>query len=162
MDADWKPYLIQRMKLKKGVSENPAGIDALYSMDYTGSAEFEFGALPSSLRRITAVVDQFEVTKVVKQGMAKDGRRLYVLCHRHATEDIVARVVPHLLSGKAHLKESTNLEESLSSTKPTYSCCDAWWDVDHDWFLVLGEKSVNLLLEGLKNLRDRWAKEGKK
>lgn len=161
MDADWTPYLIQRMKRKAGAPEHPAGIDAMYSMDYMGSAEFEFGELPGSLRRITAVIDQFEVTKVAKKA-AKDGRRLYVLCHRHAAKDIVARVVPHLLSGKAHLKESTNLEESLNSAKPTYSCCDAWWDIDHDWFLVLGEKDVHRLLEGLKNLRDRWAKEGKK
>lgn len=158
---DGLPYLVQRMKLRDKVREDlPPGVDVMYSMDYMGAAEFEFGALPKSLRRITSVVDKFEVTKVEKVA-AKDGRRLYLLCHRHATAELLKVSVPLLLSGKARLKEATNLEESLNSPERTYHCCDAWWDIDHDFFLILGEKNAAKTLEALKALRDRWAQEKK-
>lgn len=46
------PYLVQRMEARTGAPSDKKGVDALFRMDYMGAAEFEFGALPSALRRI--------------------------------------------------------------------------------------------------------------
>ena len=47
---DRKPYLVQRVELKKHFREGSTGVDALFGFDYMGSSEFEWGALPAALR----------------------------------------------------------------------------------------------------------------
>ena len=48
------PYLVQRV-LKNGYpSPDAKGVDALFRFDYMGSAEFEFGAINKSLKRLRA------------------------------------------------------------------------------------------------------------
>jgi hypothetical protein len=53
-----KPYLIQRANIVKPLSpKNQAGkvtLSKSVSFDYMGSSEFEFGALPKSLKRLHA------------------------------------------------------------------------------------------------------------
>lgn len=48
------PTLIQRVKSRKEPNENQKGIDRLFEFDYMGSSEFEWGALPSTLRAMRA------------------------------------------------------------------------------------------------------------
>lgn len=47
-----KPYLVQRILKKDYSAPGKKGVDALFSFDYMGSAEFEFGALPQALKRM--------------------------------------------------------------------------------------------------------------
>jgi hypothetical protein len=155
-----KPYLIQRLRLKKDAPKEPAGFDQLYECDYMGAAEFEYGTLPTSLREITAALDGFEVTKVLPEVLAHDGRRLYTVCHRDYTAEIMA-LVPDLIADKFRLKEHTGIKAALTGEKSWYNGMDAWWDVQHCWFLVLGEKNAQRTLVALRALRTRWQAEGK-
>lgn len=43
-------YLVQRIELRDPPDPTRKGVDALFAFDYMGSAEFEFGTLPHSLR----------------------------------------------------------------------------------------------------------------
>src|SRR5690349_6592813 len=62
------PYLIQRVHRRKTRDTNAKGeIDAVFSFDYMGSSEFEFGALPKALKamreaKIKAVEEIFDPT----------------------------------------------------------------------------------------------------
>lgn len=47
-------YMIQRGKFKDIYIDDVTGIDSLIEFDYMGRAEFESGALPTSLKRIVA------------------------------------------------------------------------------------------------------------
>lgn len=49
------PYLVQRMEEREGPNDRK-GVEAFFCMNYMGSAEFEFGALPNALRRIRAIL----------------------------------------------------------------------------------------------------------
>lgn len=49
-----KPYLVQRLKLNTYHPGDRKGVDRYFSFDYMGSAEFEFGALPSALKSMRA------------------------------------------------------------------------------------------------------------
>ena len=49
------PYLVQRLK-KTFSGEGRKGVDRYFSMDYMGSAEFEYGSLPAALRAMRAAV----------------------------------------------------------------------------------------------------------
>lgn len=48
------PTLVQRVKFRKEPSEHQKGIDRLFEFDYMGSSEFEWGALPATLRAMRA------------------------------------------------------------------------------------------------------------
>ena len=51
------PYLIQQAKFSD--RSDRKGIDSILAFDYMGSAEFEFGALPQSLKRIRENIDNY-------------------------------------------------------------------------------------------------------
>jgi|SRR3972149_8815663 len=152
------PWLIQRLKLRPGV-ENPQGIDALYACDYMGSAEFEWGALPRSLREITGELQNFVITEVTPAVTSKDSLHLYAICHKDQVEDLM-KFVPELITGKTRLKESAYLRQALLGIDQLYNF-DAWWDIDNNWMLVLGENNANKTMLALTNLKERWLKEGK-
>lgn len=44
--------LVQRMTLRDRENTSGKGVDRFFSMDYMGAAEFEWGALPGSLKRM--------------------------------------------------------------------------------------------------------------
>ena len=51
-------YLIQRGKFKK--SDHKKGIDSILKFDYMRSSEFEWGALPESLKRIRSNIKKYK------------------------------------------------------------------------------------------------------
>jgi len=46
------PTLVQRLKVREFPSPNGKGVDLSFSMDYMGASEFEWGALPNTLREL--------------------------------------------------------------------------------------------------------------
>ena len=56
-----KFYLIQRGKFNKD-GNGLTGRDGVVDLDYMGSAEFEFGAIPRSFRRIMHDFDSYVYT----------------------------------------------------------------------------------------------------
>lgn len=69
------PHLIQRLNPNPHASESAKGVDRFFRMDYMGSSEFEWGALPSALREFRAatdVVGPVEV-KAVRDGVEVTG-----------------------------------------------------------------------------------------
>ena len=52
-----KTYLIQRASIED--RDYKKGIDSIIRLDYMGSSEFEFGAVPDSLRAIRASIPEY-------------------------------------------------------------------------------------------------------
>lgn len=157
--TEWRktPYLIQRLSLRNGAPKDPDSFDKLYSCDYMGSAEFEFGALPDSLKEITRNLDSYRIVRVEPKTAAHDGRLLYAVCTDEQEEDLLG-FVPQLVDGTLRLKELIYLKEALEEPVPAVV---AWWDVSNHWLLVLGEKTAKRTMMALQGLRNRWVKEGK-
>jgi hypothetical protein len=64
-----KSWLIQRAtayKVNEIISSDKKGIDTVFKWDYMGSAEFEFGALGQSLKRIKENIDTYCIIEVYK------------------------------------------------------------------------------------------------
>jgi hypothetical protein len=62
-------YLVQRICAKKPSVGQSKGVDQYFSFDYMGSAEFEYGALPSALREMRALhTDKALTFKEIKVG----------------------------------------------------------------------------------------------
>jgi hypothetical protein len=67
--APFLPYLVQRMELRKYGAEDRKGVDRYFSMDYMGSSEFEWGALPNTLKVLRAMT----LPPPVKLTVMRDG-----------------------------------------------------------------------------------------
>lgn len=123
------PYHIQR-----GTINHPMPDDRLskvVDLDYMGSAEFEFGALPKSLRALQAKVDAISVT-VEPRITGDNGQSLRVL-HTFSPEEYEAYVVYllELRAGTRRTKESTWFDVEHPKRFKTLRC-DFWWDIDND------------------------------
>jgi hypothetical protein len=117
--------------VQRGTINHPIPDDRLskaVDMDYMGSVEFEFGALPKSLRALETSIDQLSVT-VEPRIVDEQGRSLRVL-HAFTPEGYEEYVV-HLLAmrdGTARLKESTYFDVEHPKRFKTLRA-DFWWDI---------------------------------
>lgn len=154
------PWLIQRMNLKETTVPSPS-IDELLSFDYMGSAEFEFGALPKSLKQMTSVVDDIEVFGM-KQYKAFDGKMICLICTKEQFE-IYKEFIPGLIDDKYRLKEWTKLRdriqgEMFGSPLREDQLKMAWWDIDFNVMFCMGKEEARKILKSIKVVRDRKKK----
>lgn len=145
------PYHIQRCESRTG--EDFTGWDSAFRCDYMGAAEFEFGALARSLRRVVA---QTYTMQDANPDRARDGRVLYSVCGSAEDHNAVARFIPGLISRKMRTKEATYLAEMMGAGH-RFETIDVWWDIDNDWFLALGEKAAKRVLKTIDRQRVKWA-----
>lgn len=125
-----KPYLIQRATFQD--REGKKGIDAIISLDYMGSAEFEWGALPESLGRIRKNIEEYHYHKV-----EINNKSIMVFTKENIKE--VTEILEELRDNKLHLKEfsdfntyvnPSNYDKEWQSKRPHST--DFWWDIDND------------------------------
>ena len=156
------PYLIQRCKTKNPYPKRDGikGIDSILSMDYMGSAEFEFGSLPQSLKRLTPQIAEVKIFETKLK--STDGRGLFLVCTER-NQDEAIRQVTMAADEKLRTKEYVGLERALKCEYFEYATKDlvVWWDIDHDWFACLGKPVAQDVLLALQKLAERWQKEGK-
>jgi len=158
-----KPYLIQRCQFKNVKPGEIKGFDSVASCDYMGSSEFEFGALPASLRVITASLDEYGIHESGLRN--KDGEWLFLLCKSSDVNEI-RRILNILKDSRQRiyrLKERMGLEDSLIKNRVEigYRYMDLFWDIENHWMCGFKKDNMHLLVKGLERLRDRWITEGK-
>jgi len=115
-------------------------------MDYMGSAEFEFGALPNSLRRMRVNREKLALRKVNvddSPSLSSDNRQGFLRTYSYLAPDEFQTYEGFLMKlrrGSLHTKERTqfSIEEQTRikqrSEKYTYSptIADFWWDIEND------------------------------
>lgn len=122
-----KPYLIQRGLINTPLAPTSERLGQAVNLDYMGSAEFEFGALPSSLRSIEKAHNW--VCRIVPE--INEGETPLRVWSDLNTEDFETYVgyLKAFREGKdSHTKESVRFEKSRVQTKwsPNF-----WWDIDN-------------------------------
>ena len=128
------PYLLQRGVFKKQFN-NSKGIDGNVELDYMGSSEFEWGALPKSLRRICDNLSQYIWFKHPKfehiQYLAiKQDDQLEAFLTAHCVETYPQQY---------RTKEYTSICDAVNNRKDKRSVCELpniWWDIEHDVLIV--------------------------
>lgn len=146
------PFLIQRGRFKD-VKGKITGVDQLLYFDYMGSAEFEFGALPRSLKQITSIVE----TLVITNSKIKDykGTGVFIL---HAPEQSADSIIEHLhqiKKGKMRLKEGARFRENLDEPLNSYNVINFWWDIDNNYMFCIGKDNCRRLLKAVTAVRDQ-------
>lgn len=121
------PYLIQRGNIFHPLVDDR--LSKAVNLDYMGSAEFEFGALPKSLRALQASIDRISLTT---EPRILDGERSLRVLHTFSPDEY-EQYLAHLLqlrAGKLHTKESTWFDVD-HPTRFKALRCDFWWDIDN-------------------------------
>lgn len=143
-------WLIQRGTFKKSPLDQISGIDSAISYDYMGSAEFEFGALGKSYRRIKDNINTFNFKTLIIKGKAF----LIFIEDSKSVQDIEVFFNHKVDNPYGGLREMLNIHryfegKQISRTKKgckskqelvsNYGYCDFWWDIDNDFWVFPNE-----------------------
>lgn len=159
------PHLIQRGSFND-VKGPITGIDQLVRFDYMGSSEFEFGALPASLKQMCREADAQEVYETGIK--AHDGKGLFLVCVESKKEQAL-EFVKELASLKCkyHLKEATRLRDNLKGVNifsgdplGRYNTFNFWWDIGNQYMFCLGKDNAKNLVKAIRAVRDKKQREG--
>lgn len=122
-----KPYLIQRAKFKYDPYRN--GIDSILDFDYMGSAEFEFGALPQSLKRIRKNISDYCISSFEIKN-----KKVCFFYSNKLIKNIkeLIEIIDGLIDNKFYLKEYCDFGNWIHSKEETKNS-DLWWDIENDY-----------------------------
>jgi hypothetical protein len=178
-------YLIQRLKKPyKGNTNNPfnfggglarGGIckdcyDALnqiFTFDYMGAAEFEFGIIPEVLGRIFRY---YADGRSVKGRLCIHGIPVYYLCHEVQKAEVDKRI-QEIATGKVRGKERALLDEALASRVPDrvvpeksmkysdYKDYIGWLELDNDFIFFLDKEPLENFSKYLDTLKEPHPEE---
>ena len=138
------PYLVQRGEIKRPLGTGR--FSEVVDLDYMGSAEFEFGALPKSLRALQARVGDIKLT--VDNRITDNERSLRVLHTFNEVEfEEYFKFVLRMRGNDLRLKESTRFEAGRAPCK--YDVCDIWWDIENHVFWSFDKIFMNRLGDSL-------------
>lgn len=121
------PYLIQRAKFEN--RSNKKGIDQILSFDYMGSSEFEFGALPKSLKRVRENPSNYVQ---FQYSFKKQPNKLVTVFCKKEQQEFIGSILEQLADRKIWLKEHCDLDKYIKGEDKYAN--DFWWDIDNDWF----------------------------
>lgn len=148
-------WLVQSGEFREDIQEI-TGRNSIVCLNYMGSAEFEWGALPKSTRRMLTNIDFYDVF-TFPHYVNPQGEPLMVYAPKMFIEHI-SEIVEGLATGKCHLKERCTLPEYLKG-KETYNYADFWWDIENDFYIFFGEQKRDLVLTAQKAMRERFIDE---
>ncbi len=146
-------FLLQRgtFKDKEEASQEVTGIDSIIKWDYMGAAEYEFGALPASLKRMTFMARNKELSPVPIQ-LHGESFVIYMSKNSPYVPKDIASVLD-TLAEKEYSQNSyrvkmgfgfrnytdgatiTRLKKGClkkTETVPNFSFVNLWWDIEND------------------------------
>lgn len=139
-----------------GISEKLwEALDPIFIVDYMGAAEYEFGTVPTTLKRMYEsraefTAFSFQLTnKEVKRNDARryrkdplprvnKARTVYVLCPKNFVEGVTA-VIREDAQGNLRLKERSHFSEALDPVSDYDQRCLGWFELDNGFFYFIDE-----------------------
>lgn len=153
-------HLVQSGNFKKNIDslndENINGIDDIIDFHYMGSAEFQWGSLPRSLRRMIINKDYYNIF-VFDQYKDKNGNSLKVYAPS-LYFDNVKRIVDRLAINGDGLQEycslHRNFQKDVDEENSYYrNNSNFWWDIENDFFIFF--EHTDKVLQAMDALSER-------
>lgn len=139
------PYLIQRGKIR--IDENRKGLDKLVAFDYMGSSEFEFGALPKSLREIRTNLKLYQPKMMHIPNVS--GVTIFA---KNIAETLEA--IKGVSKRKFALKEHCDFydwcEPSYIFASEKENRNDFWWDIGNNFMWWLSNPHDEQILQAIR------------
>lgn len=122
------PYLIQRAKINEQEATLKKGIDRILQFDYMGSSEFEWGALPTSLKRIRKDLDCYILSTI-----QIDSQTVSIFFNNKTiSKEEIKNLIGGLYERKFRLKEYCDFAKGCTFKRNNF-----WWDLDNDFMFWL-------------------------
>jgi hypothetical protein len=118
-----KTYLIQRGRFENRNFKK--GIDSIINLDYMGSSEFEFGAIPESLGNIRKSINEYTYLDM----QVKD-KIITVFCKESQKSDVKI-YLDQLAVNNMKLKEHSDFDNYIDPIH-LKNRTDFWWDLQND------------------------------
>ena len=149
----FKPYVscLQRGKIR--YNGNQMGIDTLVSFDYMGSSEFEFGALPKSIKRIRDTIQTYRGKKFYIKNCFSETKIIYCFFSDKITSDDMQSIFERLAKNEISLQEYSDFDSYINNEQ-YYRGTNFWWDIEnHFMFWAHDDKITPLLLQQIQGIR---------
>lgn len=147
-------WLIQRGVFREINNDQITGMDSIIRWSYMGSAEFEFGALPQSLRRIAENKNCFSF-KQIDSIMDLQNNPAIVYYHEDISNEIVD-AVNHLAKNDYGYKEAALMNKYIKQGCSGLSDANFWWDVENDFFVMFGDNHRKQVEIAIEKLCEKW------
>jgi len=160
-----RSWLIQRLKLptdycpiafgggyKNGGLSNEAFtlLRGIWSFDYMGSAEFEFGAVPEALEKMAKAVEDkqlicgsftphYKYEHWKTNELFEGNKRIYYLCPKEFEKEVKTRIAEWSMTDRNDTKERIELDRALSGVEPRYASY-GWLELDNGFMFFIDEK----------------------
>ena len=147
-----KMYFVQRGTVKKRSYD--LRLTEAVDMDYMGNSNFEFGALPKSLRRAQASIKEGKVW-IKREVDAEYRKNGFEFPSMYSTQKCTVFVVSYLTDEdfvpyaermKMAFQDMVHLEESLYPHR-----ADFWWDIQNEVFFTTDKVAAKRLPSWLVN-----------
>lgn len=126
-----KTYLIQRGTIRD--NDSKTGIDSIIDWDYMGASEYEWGALPNSLKRIRKNINEYTYLDI-----SVFKKNISVFCNNIQKSE-VQEYLKELALGKMHTKMASYFNNyvkpskyELENQKKYPLTTNFWWDIEND------------------------------
>lgn len=137
------PYLIQIGKIRRPMGKfHNATLTEAVELEYMGAAEFEWGALPLSLRRVQAQLSLYHIIKCEELfATSAEGKtfvmRMFANFDTEEQERQYRDWILEIVNGTRYTKEWTCLQRSErpNGTGLPKRGTDFWWDIRNDIFM---------------------------
>lgn len=148
-------HLVQRCKAPYGNPDPSRGFDGFFRLDYMGSAEFEFGAIPDSLKRMRAADD---LTRKHRDITIDGVTRRVFFVGSLATLKVKADQFEEWAAKGFRGKESSYFPELFADRHPWrpespapqfMTEVELWWALNEDVMFALDHNTADRALEAL-------------
>ena len=122
-----------------GLTDNAADLlGSVFSFDYMGAAEFEFGALPKALKKIATLNGSLVKGSIDVKTKNNNTAPVYYLCALDHREDVESRIMKFgkdEWSREINTKECVGLQDAIDASK--YSRSLGWLELDNGYFFFI-------------------------
>lgn len=126
-----------------GLSDKAAEIiKGIWSFDYMGSAEFEFGAIPKSLREISI----YSHENKAEIGEIRLQKPVFYFCKGDIKED-TEKIIRELAKDKLWLKQPSFFSEVLNNENPQYYRTKGWLELDNNFMFFVDKEMYEKTLK---------------
>lgn len=137
-------FFVQRGTFKPNFME-ASTLSELIDFDYMGSAEFEFGALPSSRIRISGESDRYGLF-TIQELQTPNHVPFHIYCDKHKKDEIVDDIKAYIDGNNPKIIINYRLKEHINLAHMYYGfvwSCGAerdnfWWDIQNDFMCFYG------------------------
>lgn len=119
-----QPYLIQRGQIITPLAAPDTRLSRAVDLDYMGSSEFEFGALPRSFRAFEKGNRVLRLFPAISENSVP--LRVFSILSDEEFEQY-GKYLLRLHGDDIHLKERSEFE----ANRPTWAKANFWWDIEN-------------------------------